>query len=243
MNILIVESENDQYFIEALAKKSENQIWHIDKFEHSNLDEKKLSTKIGSALTTDGVQKIGILLDMDEATEKDRIALINRCLKKAFQDNFDEIISVTLSKTSEFVTVYKDEFTPVQISCFFTNVNEKGELETILKEIAKENAVFANCLLEGWKTCFEEKGKKIAKKGEQGDITEKELLKFWVDVYKRFDTLKKGERNQETTDWKGIWLGYKIKKGDEKIEERGSKIFDLGNEILNDLKIFLALFL
>jgi hypothetical protein len=167
--------------------------------------------------------------------------LINRCLKKAFQDNFDENVTIELSKTSEFITVNKDKSTPVEISCFFSHVNEKGELETILKEIAKEEAVFADCLLEGWKECFIKKGKKIAKKGEQGDITDKELLKFWVDVYKRFDTLKKGERNQDTTDWKGIWLGYKKGKI-ESIEERGSKIFDLENTILDGLRGFLALF-
>jgi hypothetical protein len=115
-------------------------------------------------------------------------------------------------------------------------------LETILKEIAhKDNAVFADCLLEGWQTCFEAKGKKIAKKGEVGgDITDKELLKFWVDVYKRFDTLKKGERNQETTDWKGIWLGYESKG--KKIAERGSQNFDLDSPLLAEIKTFLALF-
>jgi hypothetical protein len=102
MNILIVESENDQYFVEALAHNANNQVWHIDKFEHSSLDETKLSTKIGSALTTDGVQKIGILLDMDESNEKERIALINRSLKKAYEANFGESLTMELSKTSEF---------------------------------------------------------------------------------------------------------------------------------------------
>jgi hypothetical protein len=242
MNILIVESENDQYFVEALAHNANNQVWHIDKFEHSSLDETKLSTKIGSALTTDGVQKIGILLDMDESNEKERIALINRSLKKTFKDNFDENLTAELSKTSEFITINKDEYTPVEISCFFTNVNEKGELETILKEIAnRDNAVFADCLLDGWRTCFEQKGKVVVKKGQAGgDITDKELLKFWVDVYKRFDTLKKGERNQETTDWKGIWLGYESKG--KKITERGSRDFDLDSPLLTEMKTFLALF-
>ncbi|MDM8567222.1 hypothetical protein QUF74_16430 [Candidatus Halobeggiatoa sp. HSG11] len=53
MNILIVESKNDQYFIEALAKdvSSENKVCRIDEYKHSSLDKKKLTTQISNILT------------------------------------------------------------------------------------------------------------------------------------------------------------------------------------------------
>ncbi len=71
MNILIVESENDQYFVEALVSQTinaETEVCRIDEFRHSSLDEKQLTTKIEDAFTTRGVSKIGILLDMDNST-------------------------------------------------------------------------------------------------------------------------------------------------------------------------------
>ena len=77
------------------------------------------------------------------------------------------------------------------MACYFTNVDGNGELETLLKEIKKKDSTFADCLLEGWQDCLIQKGKKVVTRGQQGDITDKELLKLWVDFYKRYDTLKK----------------------------------------------------
>lgn len=84
--------------------------------------------------------------------------------------------------------------------------------------------------------------KTIVGAGKQGDLSHKELLKLWVDFYKRFDTLKKGKRDEYSTDWKGIWSGIPSKGKDKSVTKRGEDIFDLSSKKLNDIKAFLRLF-
>ncbi len=130
MNILIVESENDQYFIEAIAKKvsSETIVCRIDEYKYSSLDEKKLTTQITNALidTTRNVSKIGIILDMDDSTQEKRIELINKCLKKSFSDCGYPEIDRLLTNTKEFIKCKIDDDLSVEIACFFTNIDGKG---------------------------------------------------------------------------------------------------------------------
>ena len=246
MNILIVESENDQYFIQGLVNSLNNTdttVCCIDDFKHSSLDPIKLKTQIGSALTQNGVSKIGVMLDLDENTFEDRIKLVNEALDAALKENFDVDVKIlkSIERTNEFIDIYKDELITVKFACYFTNIDGQGELETLLKEIKTRDSVFADCLLEGWQTCLTQKGKKIVGRGERGDITHKEILKLWVDFYKRFDTLKKGDRNKDTTDWKNIWLGTVNEKG-KAIPPTGKDIFKLDHEKLNELTTFLKLF-
>ncbi len=245
MNILIVESENDQYFIEALVKNfsDETDIFRIDEYRHSSLDEKKLTTQITNALTdiSRGVSKIGVILDMDDSTKESRIGLINRCLEKSFSDSGYPKIDALLTETNKFIACQIDDYLTVSISCFFTNVDGKGELETVLKEISSQPSIFADCLYEGWLHCLNDKNKKYGKKGEPCDISDKEILKLWVDFYKRFDTLKRTDRDQKNTDWKGIMIG--ITKEDETLSRaRGNEIFNMNHEKLNDIKEFLRMF-
>ncbi len=243
MNTLIVESENDQYFIEALARKinTENTVCFIDKFKHSSLDERNLTKKISSALVdaNRGLSKLGIVLDLDSSSVDDRIDLINECLTKALIDSDWEVPETLLTRINEFIRVEK-EGQSVEIACHFTNVGGEGELETLLKSIATQNSDFADCLMTGWRKCIESKKKKVVKRGEPGDISEKEILKLWVDFYKRLDTLKKSERNQENTNWRGIMLG--LEKDGKPLKARGEDIFDLDSPVLNDLNIFLKMF-
>ncbi|EDN68847.1 hypothetical protein BGP_5494 [Beggiatoa sp. PS] len=245
MNILIVESENDQYFIEALAKKvsSENQVCRIDDYKYSSLDEKKLTTVITGALDrVRNISKLGIILDMDNSTPEKRIQLINKCLKNSFHERNYPVPCNLLTNIKEFITNPLDDYLNVKIACFFTNIDGEGELETVLKAIAfKPEPVFADCLYTGWKSCLEKNGKTIGKRGEPCDISEKELLKLWVDFYKRFDTLKRRDRNEKNTDWKGIMLGIENEKGKIK-EARGKEIFDLQSDKLKELKSFLSMF-
>ncbi len=247
MNILIVESENDQYFIQALANFLNNNnttVCKIDDYKHSSLDKIKLKTQIGSALTTRGVSKIGVMLDMDDDTFENRIQLVNEALMNALNESSyseDFIISKPIESTNELINIKLDEFTTINFACYFANIDGNGELETLLKAIKKQDSAFADCLNEAWQSCIKTKGKKVVKRGETGDITDKELLKLWVDFYKRFDTLKKGNRNKDSTDWKGIWLGTIGKKG-EIVPPRGYDIFELNSDILDDLRKFLLLF-
>jgi hypothetical protein len=245
MNILIVESENDEYFVQALLNKESdnNRVNSIDVFKYSSLSEEKLKIQIASALKDvnrgDGVSKIGIILDMDDSNQTDRINLINRSLTSALNDLSYSVPTVLLTDVKTFITIPIDS-QDIQIACYFTNIDGQGELETILKQIAKEESSFANCLEEGWKNCFIQKGKKLVGPNETGDITHKEILKLWVDIYKRLDTLKKGSRNEDSTCWKGIMLG-ETKKG-KKVAPRGEIIFNLNSPILDELKSFLQMF-
>ena len=255
MNILIVESENDQYFIEALVS-SETEVICIDKYEYCSLDEKgeKLTKKLTATLTgllTDKnrlvengkMPKLGIILDMDNSTETERIKLINQCLQSAISNSESNLPKLKdgLKKINEFISYPIDSLIIMQIACFFTNIDGQGELETVLKEIKSKSSTFADCLYDGWLNCLKSKGKTFSnKKGESCDISDKELLKLWVDFYKRFDTLKRKDRDEKNTDWKGIMTGI-TKRGDS-VNARGKDIFDLEHDKLNEIKTFLRLF-
>jgi hypothetical protein len=248
MNILIVESENDQYFVQALLnheKIKNSTVWSIDKFEYQSFKEgnpKELAIKIGSAFTTTGIQKLGIIFDIDQATVDERIQYINVAIKIALtEQDFKTEQQPILTKPNDFIVLQTDDYSTVKVACYFTNVDGKGELEDVLKKIALQPSPFADCL-EAWVLCFTQKGKKLAGAGQSGDIKEKELTKLWVEMYKRLDTIPKtNDRNDRKTNWEGVWLGYKNPKGDW-VEERGSKIFNLEDESLKELKNFLAFF-
>ena len=246
MNVLIVENANDQYFVEALAKKVsvENKVVHIDDYKHCSLSEPKLTETIQNQLldVNRGVSKIGIILDIDDETIDKRLSLINKCLKQALLNTGNiPPNNVLLTGINEFIAISVTGIT-VKVACFFTNVDGQGELETVLKAIKTKDSPFADCLNEGWRQCLESKGKKIGRRNDTCDISEKEILKLWVDSYKRFDTLTKTQRKQseKNTDWKGIMLG--VTKEGKTIEARGEEIFNLDSEILNELKEFLRMF-
>ena len=245
-NILIVESENDQYFIEALVKEvlsSDTNVCKVDEYKHSSLDEKKLTIEITDSLTTANKNiftKIGIILDMDNSTEKERIDLINKCLQNSFNEcGYTKPHQLTRAK--EFVDFQTNDGSAIQISCFFTNIDGQGELETVLKAIKTQDSTFADCIYTGWLECWQNKGKKYGSRGETCDISDKEVLKLWVDFYKRFDTLTRQDRNETNTDWRGIMTG--LTKNEKKLKEaRGIEIFDLNSQKLNDIKSFLKMF-
>jgi hypothetical protein len=245
MNILIVESENDEYFVEALAKEISvaNKACKIDDFKHASLDPKKLTTSISDALTevSRDISKIGIIIDIDDNSFQERINLINSCIKEALIKRGWDVPVHLLKDVNQFVTV-TIEGIDIKIACHFTNVDGQGELDTILKAIKTQSSVFADSLNKGWRKSFLGKGKRIAKKrGESGNISEKEILKLWVDFYKRFDTLKRGDRDKHNTDWKGIMLGQT--SFDSKfVRQRGKDIFNLNHPKLDSLKAFLQMF-
>ena len=249
MNTLIVESENDQYFVEALINEmgiKGNKVLSVDQFIYSSLDKKKLTTKISSVLDIARYsEKVGIILDMDDSNKLDRISLVNECLVDAFIERGYPRPENLLSDVNKFVENDMDDLLKVKVSCFFTNVNGEGELETVLKSIKTKTSYFADCLYDGWCECLVKKGLVISDRGNACDISKKEILKLWVDFYKRFDTLKKSDRNEKNTNWQGIMLGEFQNKGrNTKLNKvRGGDIFDLKNdEILGDIKSFLAMF-
>ena len=203
-NILIVESQNDQYFLESLINKYLNidnieidtPICSIDDYECLNgLSKAKLEHKLQELkieIEKRGIEKIGIILDADKEGIDKRVELINDALKV-----IDE--NVHLASCNHFV---KSEKLDVEIACYVMNINGYGELETVLKQIKSKDSPFADCL-ENWKKCLADKNQ---------SIKDKDFDKFWINTYQRFDCCNKKEQKQasrkcnpEASMKKNIW--------------------------------------
>jgi len=169
-NLLIVESENDKYFIEALINymnidiNISEPICSIDEYKClggiSHLNNKLY--EIHRRVKKDNINKIGIIVDADNKGVEERVQEIQNEVKSIFT---------------------KDD--KVKISIYITNINGYGELETVLKEIKKEKSVYADCLY-AWQKCLP-KDKKIK---------QKDFDKFWVQIYQRYDCCSKKEAKQ-----------------------------------------------
>lgn len=202
-NILIVESENDKYFIESLKDylnihdvDIDTPICSIDDYECLNgLSKAKLEHKLQELkidIEKRGIEKIGIILDADKEGIDKRIEFINEALKVIDND-------LNLTGCNHFI---KSDRLDIGIACYITNVAGYGELETVLKKIKSKDSPFADCLYD-WKKCLEEKNQ---------SIKYKEFDKFWVNTYQRFDCCTKKEQQQagrkcnpEASMKKDIW--------------------------------------
>jgi len=192
VNVLIVESENDKYFLEALIHHLNygdidvaDPICAIDDYKClGGLSLKRLTNALfylkDEVQTANGIQKIGIILDMDNETEPSRIKMVNTAIQDTFET--DE----QLKSVSEFITVDVDGYSQVKIACYFTNVEGKGELETVLKAIKSKPSIYADCLTD-WRECLKAAGHQV---------TDKDFDKFWISIYQRFDCCKKREKYQ-----------------------------------------------
>lgn len=107
------------------------------------------------------------------------------------------------------------------------NVNGKGELETVLKEIKTQPSPYADCL-KSWRACVE---------SEEKEVTEKEFVKSWIQNYIRLDTCF-------TSKYRGNKGKYcSMRQLDNILARTGDKVtFDLHHELLNPIKEFLKLF-
>ncbi len=233
MNILIVESKNDKVFVEAVIRhlhlnqvEVSNPICQIDDFDCMNgLNESKLTSSLKDALTgvMRGVEKIGVLIDLDQNNVESRLKLVNDSLKAAFQSVFGVEITDEIQNINDFLTINTHNAT-VSIACYFTNVDGQGELETVLKTIKTKDSPFADCLSE-WQNCLQTNGK---------DISQKDYDKFWLSNYIRFDTCSKNDKKQAERKCSIQNLDY--------VFENKTDIFDFDNALLNDIKSFLHLF-
>ena len=193
----------------------------IDDYESlEGLSETKLTTTL-KALEADlqkrDIEKIGIIIDIDNDSEQERLRFVDRCIKQVFE-------SETLSSTKQFIDIFGDNGTKAKLACYFTNVGGKGELETLLKAIKARDSPYADCL-DSWKTCIESLGKKI---------NQKDFDKFWISNYIRYDTCSNQEQKQ---------AGRKCSmSGFDYVMEHKKDIWDWDNPTLDDLKEFFKLF-
>ncbi len=222
-NILIVESDNDKYFIKALLAhlnnnvdlKIETQCLVDDDKCEGGFSEKQLFNKLDELkndieLEKRDVEKVGIILDADSVGINKRIELINRVLKELFDLESD------LKNINEFV---KDKKYNVKFNCYITNLEGVGELETLLKELACKDSTYADCL-DSWQECLKEKNK---------NIKPKDFDKFWIQIYQRYDNCNSKDKKQAGKKCNNRASLYK-------------DIYDFNHENLNDLKNFLHQF-
>lgn len=227
-NILIVESKNDKYFFDAIIRylnydieiETPILISDIDYRPLDGLDAKKLEKALKDLkadIQKGEIEKVGIIIDIDNNSKEARIAFINNCIQRIFPD------APLINNTNEFISLSFDELN-IQLACYFTNVDGQGELETLLREIKNSDSAFADCL-ESWQDCLQRQGQ---------EITTKEFDKFWVNMYIRFDTCSREEKFR---------AGEKcsMSKFDYIMKEKAA-IWNLDHPLLDDLKQFFQMF-
>lgn len=168
-NLLIVESENDKFFIQSLINHLNininfgTPICSIDEYEClggiSKL-EHRLKALI-ARVSKENIQKIGIVFDADKVGIEKQTADIQEKIDLIFHGIAD-----------------------IDFSIYIMNVEGHGELETVLKKIALKDATVANCL-QSWQECLKDK-----------ELNQKEFDKVWIQMYQRYDCCTKKEAKQ-----------------------------------------------
>jgi hypothetical protein len=227
-NILIVESKNDKHFFQAIICKLNLDIEITtpiliadeDYREMHGLSKEKLKQvlrNLAASIQRGEIEKVGVIIDIDNYQEIERISFVNECMQEVFSK------SELISEVNKFINLNVDDLN-VQLACYFTNLDGKGELETVLKAIKQKESIHADCL-ESWKDCLISNGK---------TIKDKDFDKFWVSIYVRFDTCSNNDKKQ---------AGRKCSMGAfDYVMENKSEIWDLEHPTLENLNQFLGLF-
>jgi hypothetical protein len=234
-NILIVESENDKCFFQAIINKlnldieitKPIRVSDEDYREMNGLNHKKLKDALNNLkanIQKGEIEKVGIIIDIDNDDEENKIKFVDECIREVFPD------SELLNEVNRFINLNikdtDDTNLNIQLACYFTNIDGQGELETVLKTIKQKESIHADCL-ENWKNCLISNGK---------TITDKDFDKFWVSIYVRFDTCSNNDKKQagRKCSMSEFGFGYVMKNK--------SEIWNLDHPKLNHLKLFLSLF-
>jgi hypothetical protein len=227
-NILIVESKNDKHFFQSIICKLNLDIEITtpiliadeDYREMHGLSKEKLKQvlrNLAASIQRGEIEKVGVIIDIDNYQEIERISFVNECMQEVFSN------SELISEVNKFTNLNVDDLN-VQLACYFTNLDGKGELETVLKAIKQKESIHADCL-ESWKNCLVSNGK---------TIKDKDFDKFWVSIYVRFDTCSNNDKKQ---------AGRKCSMGAfDYVMENKSEIWDLEHPTLESLNQFLGLF-
>jgi hypothetical protein len=223
-NILIVESKNDKCFFQSVIKhlncniEIEDPIFLDEDYrDMDRLDSKKLTNALKDLkadIQKEDIERVGIIIDIDRASEAERVKFINDCIIKVFP------AAIPLDRVNHFIDLKFEDY-QVQLACYFTNVDGQGELETVLKAIKSKNSTYADCL-ESWRECLKKNGK---------EITDKDFDKFWVANYARYDTCTKKEDKQAG---RKCTLAAAL--------QTKAFIWNLEHPILIELKVFFRLF-
>ncbi|MBX7241216.1 MAG: hypothetical protein K1X92_05650 [Bacteroidia bacterium] len=232
---IIVESNNDQYFFDALIRflekdnceiQSTEIDWEVQSAEESIEKPTGLKRAILSTfndITKGKYDKIGIIWDLDTLTKEERIRQFNNAFRLADAESSYSVQFTEMTETNQFVSVVINEVS-VDVACHLVNLDGKGEIEDILKAIKTQDSPIADCVDKLLPECLNANHEK--------ELREKDLVKLWINHYIRFDTLVKNNRNQANTKW-------------ENVMKKRSDIFDFGKEVkeLSEIKEFLNMFM
>ena len=225
-NIVIVESKNDRIFMQAMVEKLNCDIQvgspiYIEDYKSlEGLSETELIKALKNLIRKidrKEIEKIGIIIDIDNFSEQERLKFVDRCIKQVFE-------AESLSSTKQFIDICTDNGTNAKLACYFTNFEGQGELETLLKAIKARESPHADCL-DSWRDCLKKKGK---------EIKQKDFDKFWIDNYIRYDTCLKKEQKQAGRKCSMSEFDYVMKHKKD--------IWDWDHPALDDLKEFFKLF-
>jgi len=95
-NVIIVESQDDAAFLRAIIEHINEsnhltitivEFYILDGIERENYRslEQRLK-RLNDTLLKDDIQKIGIVLDLDEQTREERLALVSQCIQRVFRE-------------------------------------------------------------------------------------------------------------------------------------------------------------
>lgn len=171
-NLLIVESENDKFFIEALIThlnidlQIDTPICSIDEYDciggMGKLANRLEILKGRIVEREEDISKAGIIFDADNVGIETREQQIKEKINTVFGDN-----------------------PPIQFSIFIMNIDGKGELETLLKAIKSNDSIIADCL-DAWQQCIP----------KEKQLKAKDFDKQWIQIYQRYDCCNKKEKKQ-----------------------------------------------
>ncbi|MBF0377441.1 MAG: hypothetical protein HQK72_08140 [Desulfamplus sp.] len=221
-NIIIVEGITDKKFIESYINYLQDifskQYFLIDSIVkdakgqdaiYSILNAQKISIAKGET------KNIGILLDADTEGISAKIEnKINPAIEKAFS-----LPNHIKSQNTKYPIEFQSNI--FNIFCYIFNINGKGELEDILKEIRIDKNTKTPMCLDKFLKCLD--GFNLA-------YTEKEYKKNFIYFY-GYDCIK----NE----------GLDIEKTKEKLKNYdyySSDYLNFNHDILKELKLFLSLF-
>ncbi len=220
---IFVESINDRKFVQAVAT-NEGITLIDDCFFPKSIDKAGNNLKdfiraqLKEALNGT-VEKIGIIIDLDDFSVEKRLAYVSEALKNALLEETGENIASNFTAENQMQTI-DIQGNNVDFVCYFMKVGNRGHLDTVLKEIATGPSGYADCLTT-WQTCVDEKGLKY---------DQNQFEKFWVNTYINLDTCQSSKH-------KGNKDKYCSMKNFEELITKN--IFNLKHECLNDLRVFL----
>jgi hypothetical protein len=188
---LLVEGESDERFFSTYIKYLELNNSSVNAVSLAfrkigGSDDKKLTLAISELkadLRNKPIDKIGIILDIDESSKEEKTKQVNNVLKDIFENDLifnDNVFSIKINDKRTVTISYH----------FIEDIAGIKNLELLLQQITTCDPVAANCLSD-WISCARDKGAKVR---------DSDYLKLWRDIYVRYDYCKERALNKHASE-------------------------------------------